>query len=106
MGKVCVAITGSTANEMVDRATEAMRDSPFLEFRLDYLEKPLAALPRLKQFLAENGVVTAIATCRRASGCRCSCRTAPDDDDVTRSSKTHVSPPLFSLSAVITVPSS
>src|SRR6202044_952609 len=66
MGKVCVAIIGSTAAEMVDRATEAMRDSPFLEFRLDYLEKPLAALPRLKQFMAENSVVTAIATCRRA----------------------------------------
>jgi len=61
MGKVCVAIIGSTANEMVDRATEAMRDSPFLEFRLDYLEKPLAALPKLKQFLADNSVVTAIA---------------------------------------------
>ncbi len=67
MGKVCVAIIGSTATEMVDRATEAMRDSPFLEFRLDYLEKPLAALPKLKQFLADNSVVTAIATCRRAA---------------------------------------
>src|SRR6201999_1241483 len=67
MGKVCVAIIGSTANEMVDRATEAMRDSPFLEFRLDYLEKPLAALPKLKQFLADNTVVTAIAPCRRAA---------------------------------------
>src|ERR1700727_789148 len=68
MGKVCVAIIGSTTAEMVDRATEAMRDSPFLEFRLDYLEKPLTALPKLKQFLAENSsVVTAIATCRRAA---------------------------------------
>src|ERR1700690_3644131 len=67
MGKVCVAIIGSTANEMVDRATEAMRDSPFLEFRLDYLEKPLAALPKLKQFLADNSVVTAVATCRRSA---------------------------------------
>jgi 3-dehydroquinate dehydratase/shikimate dehydrogenase len=66
MGKVCVAIIGSTAGEMVDRATEAMRDSPFLEFRLDYLEKPLLALPKLKEFLSENTVVTAIATCRRA----------------------------------------
>src|ERR1700727_154062 len=67
MGKVCVAIIGSTAGEMVDRATEAMRDSPFLEFRLDYLEKPLLALPKLKEFLAENSVVTAVATCRRAA---------------------------------------
>src|SRR5277367_6216830 len=66
MGKVCIAVIGSTAGEMVDRATEAIRDSLFLEFRLDYLEKPLAALPKLKEFLAENTVVTAIATCRRA----------------------------------------
>src|SRR5271168_5347838 len=67
MGKVCVAIIGSTAGEMVDRATEALRDSPFLELRLDYLEKPLLALPKLKDFLAENTVVTAVATCRRAA---------------------------------------
>jgi 3-dehydroquinate dehydratase/shikimate dehydrogenase len=65
IGKVCVAIIGCTAEEMIDRAAVAMRDSPFLEFRLDYLEKPAAALPKLKQFLSENGVVTAIATCRR-----------------------------------------
>ncbi len=67
IGKVCVAIIGSTATEMVDRASEALRDSNFLEFRLDYLEKPLAALPRLKQFLAENSVVTAVGTCRRVA---------------------------------------
>src|SRR5580698_3410878 len=65
MGKVCVAILGSTVAEMVDRATAAIVDCPFLEFRLDYLDKPLAALPRLKEFLADNSVVTAIATCRR-----------------------------------------
>jgi 3-dehydroquinate dehydratase / shikimate dehydrogenase len=67
IGKVCVAIIGATASEMTDRATEAMRDSVFLEFRLDYLEKPLAALPKLKEFLAENSGVTAIATCRRVA---------------------------------------
>ena len=67
IGKVCVAIIGATPAEMVDRATEAVRDSSFLEFRLDYLDKPLAGLPRLQEFLAENKVVTAIATCRRAA---------------------------------------
>jgi 3-dehydroquinate dehydratase / shikimate dehydrogenase len=67
MGKVCVAVTGATVAEMVERATEAMRDSPFLEFRLDYLDKPAAALPALKQFLGENSLITAIATCRRAA---------------------------------------
>jgi 3-dehydroquinate dehydratase / shikimate dehydrogenase len=64
---MCVAIIGSTVGEMVTRAGETVRDSAFLEFRLDYLEKPLAALPGLKQFLAENPLVTAIATCRRAA---------------------------------------
>jgi 3-dehydroquinate dehydratase / shikimate dehydrogenase len=64
-GKVCVAITGSTPAEMVDRATAAVRDNRFLEFRLDYLAKPLAALPKLKQFLTEYGQATAVATCRR-----------------------------------------
>ena len=70
MGKVCVAILGSTPAEMVERAAATVGDCPFLEFRLDYLEKPLAALPRLKEFLAENNVVTAIATCRRSSKLR------------------------------------
>ncbi len=67
MGKVCVAITGATAAEMLERATEAKRDSNFLEFRLDYLDKPAAALPALKEFLADNTLVTAIATCRRVA---------------------------------------
>jgi 3-dehydroquinate dehydratase / shikimate dehydrogenase len=67
IGKVCVAIIGSAAGEMIDRATEAMRDSQFLEFRLDYLEKPLTALPKLKQFLLEQPLVTAVATCRRSA---------------------------------------
>jgi 3-dehydroquinate dehydratase/shikimate dehydrogenase len=67
IGKVCVAIIGATPGEMIERATEAIRDSSFLEFRLDYLEKPLAALPKLKEFLSEHRVVTAIATCRRAA---------------------------------------
>ncbi len=65
IGKVCVAMTGATVAEMVERADAAVKETNFLEFRLDYLEKPLLALPRLKQFLAEHTAVTAIATCRR-----------------------------------------
>jgi 3-dehydroquinate dehydratase / shikimate dehydrogenase len=68
VGKVCIAITGSTPVEMLDRAAAAARENPFLEFRLDYMAKPLAALPKIKQFLAEHGEITAIATCRRAAG--------------------------------------
>jgi 3-dehydroquinate dehydratase / shikimate dehydrogenase len=66
MGKVCVAIIGSTPNEMVEQATAAVKETPFLEFRLDYLANPLAAIPRMKQFLTERSEATAIATCRRA----------------------------------------
>ncbi len=64
LGKLCVAITGATPTEMIDRATEILRETNFLEFRLDYLAKPAAALPALEAFLAANGAATAIATCR------------------------------------------
>jgi 3-dehydroquinate dehydratase/shikimate dehydrogenase len=63
--KVCVAIIGETAGEMIEKATAAVKENSFIEFRLDYLDKPIAALPRLKSFFAENSSVTAIATCRR-----------------------------------------
>src|ERR1039457_6587671 len=65
--KVCVAIIGSTPAEMLEKATSVVKESPFLEFRLDYLEKPLLALPKLKHFFADNTAATAIATCRRSA---------------------------------------
>jgi 3-dehydroquinate dehydratase / shikimate dehydrogenase len=67
LSKVCVAIIGSTAGEMVEKATSVVKETPFLEFRLDYLEKPLVALPKFKQFFADNTAATGIATCRRAA---------------------------------------
>jgi len=63
--KVCVAIVGSTPAEMIEKATSVVKETPFLEFRLDYLEKPLLALPRFRQFFNDNTAATAIATCRR-----------------------------------------
>ena len=60
-------MVGSTPAEMVEKATSVVKETPFLEFRLDYLEKPLLALPKLKQFFADNTAATAIATCRRAA---------------------------------------
>ena len=63
--KVCVAIIGSTPEEILEKATATIKDTPFLEFRLDYLAKPLLALPQLGSFLVEHATVTAIATCRR-----------------------------------------
>jgi len=49
----------------MERAEAALKDSRFFEFRLDSLPKPAAALPYLRQFLAEHRDVTGIATCRR-----------------------------------------
>jgi 3-dehydroquinate dehydratase/shikimate dehydrogenase len=67
IGKVCVAIIGSTATEMLEKANAVVKETPFLEFRLDYLEKPLLALPKLKQFFTDNTAATGIATCRRTA---------------------------------------
>jgi 3-dehydroquinate dehydratase/shikimate dehydrogenase len=67
IGKVCVAIIGTTVAEMVERASVATKETTFLEFRLDYLEKPALAFPKLKQFLSEHTEITAIATCRRTA---------------------------------------
>jgi 3-dehydroquinate dehydratase/shikimate dehydrogenase len=64
LGKICVAITGATPEEMIERALEVRQETNFLEFRLDYLPKPLAGLPRLKAFLAEHTALSAVATCR------------------------------------------
>ena len=65
--RVCVAVTGSDAAEMIDKAESLVRDNTFLEFRLDYLSKPLLALAKIKQFTEYHPQVVAIATCRRAS---------------------------------------
>lgn len=65
IGKVCVALTGATVAEMLEKAALVVRETPFVEFRLDYLDKPAAALPKIKAFLAEHTEVTAIGTCRR-----------------------------------------
>jgi 3-dehydroquinate dehydratase/shikimate dehydrogenase len=62
-----VAIIGSTAAEMIEKASGVVKETSFLEFRLDYLEKPLAALPKFKQFFADNTAATGIATCRRTA---------------------------------------
>lgn len=65
-GKICVAIQAASPAEMISRAQSALRESKFLELRLDSLPSPAAALPALRRFLAQNPAVNAIATCRRA----------------------------------------
>jgi 3-dehydroquinate dehydratase / shikimate dehydrogenase len=63
--RLCVAVQGSTPAELFASAEGAMKDARFLEFRLDPLSKPAAAQPQLKDFLARNREIMAIATCRR-----------------------------------------
>src|ERR1700745_934108 len=67
IGKVCVAIIGSTAAQMLKNASAAAKEPPSLEFPLAYLEKPLLALPKLKHFFTDNTAATGIATCRRTA---------------------------------------
>src|SRR5208282_269128 len=64
--KVCLALSGDTIEDMLSVAEAMARDNPLLEFRLDYLKQPAAALPKLHRFLETHQYVTAIATCRRA----------------------------------------
>ncbi len=63
--KLCVAVQADSAAELLQRAAAARVDSNFLELRLDSLPKPAAVLPKLKEFLANHGDLTVIATCRR-----------------------------------------
>jgi len=65
--RVCVAVTGSDATEMVDKAEALVRDNTFIEFRLDYLSRPALALPKIKRFCEYHPHVVAIATCRRVA---------------------------------------
>jgi 3-dehydroquinate dehydratase/shikimate dehydrogenase len=66
--RVCVALQAEDIDELLDKADRlsAEADEHFLEFRLDYLPKPLLAIPKLKNFLETHRQITAIATCRRA----------------------------------------
>lgn len=65
LGKMCIAIQAASPAELIERAEIALKDASFFEFRLDSLPKPAAALPKIKEFLANHREVTAIATCRR-----------------------------------------
>ena len=51
LGKLCVALQAATPAELWERAEAALADARFLEFRLDALAKPAAALEGLKDFL-------------------------------------------------------
>src|ERR1700679_1347871 len=65
VGKLCIAVQGATPAELISRTEAALKDSPFIEFRLDPLPKPAAVLPDIKSLLNRRRDLTAIATCRR-----------------------------------------
>ena len=66
VGKLCVAIQAGSPAELMDRAEAALKDTRFLEFRLDSLPKPPAAIClRSSNSSSEHRDVIAIATCRR-----------------------------------------
>jgi 3-dehydroquinate dehydratase / shikimate dehydrogenase len=65
--KVCLALSGESIEDMLVAAESMGRDNPFLEFRLDYLKRPIAALFKVRRFLETHQYVTALATCRRAN---------------------------------------
>src|SRR3954463_9103813 len=67
MPRICVAVAGNNAAELLDKAEAVARDNPFVEFRLDYLKDPAQAFPKIKSFLGSHTFVTAIGTCRRAA---------------------------------------
>ena len=63
---MCLAVSADTVDEMLEIAEAMAQDNPLLEFRLDYLRQPQAALLKLRRFLDTHQYVTAIGTCRRA----------------------------------------
>ncbi len=67
MPRICVAVAGTNASELLEKAEAVARDNPFVEFRLDYLKDPGSALPKIKSFLGSHTFVTAVGTCRRAA---------------------------------------
>ena len=65
--RVCVAVFGSDAAQLIEKAESVVRDNTFIEFRLDYIARPALALSRIKEFTEFHPHITVIATCRRAA---------------------------------------
>ncbi|HEY6306284.1 MAG TPA: shikimate dehydrogenase [Candidatus Angelobacter sp.] len=64
--RMCVPVWAADAQELFQKADAVVRDNSFIEFRLDYLSKPLLALPKLKTFVEYHPEALIIATSRRA----------------------------------------
>ena len=67
MPRLCVAVTGTDAADMIAKAESLVRDNPLLELRLDYLAEPASVFPRIRRLLELQSSTVLIATCRRAA---------------------------------------
>ena len=69
--RVCIAATGDTPESLFECARSALRHSPLVELRLDWLRDPRKALPRISRLLRagfrlqRGRPVVLQATCRR-----------------------------------------
>lgn len=63
---VCIALGFPNAEELLAHArSEYDSGERFLEFRLDYLERPEDGIAAIRKFLSRHGDCTILATCRR-----------------------------------------
>lgn len=67
MPRLCVAVTGTDAADMIAKAESLVRDNPLLELRLDYLSEPASAFPKIRRLLELQSGAVLIATCRRVA---------------------------------------
>lgn len=63
--KLCIAVGGRNAAELMQNAQAALRESRFLELRLDSISKPAEVFGPLKKMIQANPGVMVIGTCRR-----------------------------------------
>jgi 3-dehydroquinate dehydratase/shikimate dehydrogenase len=64
--KICIALGLPDVKGLLEEARrEASAGESFLEFRLDYLDRPMAGAEAIAAFLAEFPECTVLATCRR-----------------------------------------
>ena len=63
--RLCLAVQGTTTDELLGRAERAARESDLIELRLDALKNPAAIAAPLRQFLRSTPQTLVIATCRK-----------------------------------------
>ena len=64
--KICIALGQSDPKRLLDLArNEASSGERFLEFRLDYLPRPLQGAALIAEFLKDYPECSVLATCRR-----------------------------------------